>query len=181
MNHTILTRHDLVKAVALNVSCLLTVILAACGYRQWCSGNDDGKADRTGRDGDGGCRLSSTEDEYRLYGAKTAYDEVREKTVEEVKIPGCVPKQFWLLSRHGARYPGPCEMDALIARLPALKESILQNAKVGRGCLSTEDLSQLKNWCMGFHPDLDNQLTPWGQKEMTELAFQATFSIPVES
>lgn len=168
MNHTILSRHDLVKAVALNVSCLLTVILAACGYRQWRSGSDnnDGNDDR-GRDA--GCRLPS-DDEYRLYGAKTAYDEVREKTVEEVKIPGCVPKQFWLLSRHGARYPGPCEMDALIARLPALKESILQNAKVGRGCLPSEDLSQLKNWNMEFHPDLDNQLTPWGQKEMTELA-----------
>lgn len=107
--------------------------------------------------------------EYRLHGAKTLYDEVREKMVEEVKIPGCVPKQFWLLSRHGARYPGPWEMHSLISKLPHLKTSI-QNTKIGRGSLTTNDIDSLLNWEMKFNQDLDNHLTPWGEIEMKELA-----------
>lgn len=43
------------------------------------------------------------------------------------------------------------------------------------GCLTEEDVSRLEKWQMEFHPKLDNHLTPWGEKEMTELGMLLQF------
>lgn len=173
-------RADIIRIVTINVSCCLTVLLAAFGFRYYYVSEDvlggrlrASSPNKTEKNiNKSKCDVIA--DEYRLYGAKTLYDEVREKIVEEVKIPGCIPKQFWLLSRHGARYPGPLEMHSLISRLPALKDNILENSKVGRGHLSTEEIDQLFKWDMKFSQDLDNHLTPWGEIEMKELGTCST-------
>lgn len=98
MNHTTSFRPEFAKMVAFKLGYILTVLLAACGFRQLClPANGELAAGRsaTSEEPNGSKKGenhnnngNNQDEEYRLYGAKTSYDEVREKTVEEVKIPG---------------------------------------------------------------------------------------------
>lgn len=107
-------------------------------------------------------------DVYRLFASKTAYDQVRSRqAIREYNVPGCIPKQFYLLSRHGTRYPAKKKIEQMQEFLPFLQNEILQKQS-----LFPSSLEQLSKWHLLLDSTYDMKLSPTGYKELQELAIR---------
>ena len=54
------------------------------------------------------------------------------KNVHNLNI-GCYAKQFWLLNRHGARYPGDEDIQEMLSALPGLRDEIVKAFTASKG------------------------------------------------
>jgi len=96
---------------------------------------------------------SEEERPYLLTGTKTGYGAVGNANTSEVTIDGCVPSHFWLLARHGTRYPSSQAMGPMRNLLPKIQEQVLANHKAGRGHLCLDQVTFVtkiwKSWKPG--------------------------------
>lgn len=135
------------------------------------------------------CRSEDT-NPYNHFASKTAYEEVRGTFTEVLKSPGCHPRLFYLIARHGTRYPNKKTIALLNEVLPPLQEDILAAVDDNKAHLCDQDIENLRSWKIDLNESLHYELTPSGQQEMEELAsrfktripsiFQRTF-VPVPS
>ena len=75
---------------------------------------------------------------------KTPYEYVHSNH-KSIKFPdeNCKPSKFWLISRHGTRYPSKKGVEALINMIP----EILNKIDLGQTELCDKDLELLKPYC----------------------------------
>ena len=76
---------------------------------------------------------ANEEDPYVLFSTKTSYLEVDNEDVEPIILPGCQPKSFWLVARHGARNPGGKGIKRIKEHVPQLRDKIVENHEAGKG------------------------------------------------
>lgn len=110
------------------------------------------------------------ENPYLMYGTKTAYEFVHEKSRNPEDIPHCHPIQFWMLSRHGTRFP---DMQTIytMQRLSDLRDQIINNREIRHnGRLCDEDLDNLKRWTLSVFPNQADSLTNQGYDDLKFMA-----------
>lgn len=83
-----------------------------------------------------------------------------------------MPKQFWLLSRHGTRNPGTKDMKKLQEKLPLIFKNIKYNFKEGRGSLCDDDISELGDWRFIANVTEDKYLVDEGVRELKGLGYR---------
>ena len=107
----------------------------------------------------------------RNLASKTPYDYNFDPNTN-LEIPtGCEPTKFWLVSRHGTRYPSKSGIDAINQILPSLTR--LNDSK-----LCEKDIQLLKNWQpQDLSPNDAKKLHAEGEKELLLMAerFQLRF------
>ncbi|PSN48762.1 hypothetical protein C0J52_05187 [Blattella germanica] len=69
--------------------------------------------------------LARDDNPYLYFSTVTAYETVRGQSTDQVLIPQCEPAQFWLLSRHGTRYPDAVDITAMWT-LPEIRDQTFQ-------------------------------------------------------
>lgn len=107
---------------------------------------------------------------YLMYGTKTAYEFVHEKTRNPEDVPNCRPIQFWMLSRHGTRFPETKTIHTM-QRMSDLRDQIINNHEIRRkGRLCTEDLDHLKKWTLSVFPNQAKTLTNQGYDDLKFMA-----------
>ena len=106
---------------------------------------------------------------------KTPYEYVHSNH-KSIKFPdeNCKPSKFWLISRHGTRYPSKKGVEALINMIP----EILNKIDLGQTELCDKDLELLKSW----KPDVTiadtKRLHAEGEKELTLMAERFADNFP---
>ncbi|KAJ9582182.1 hypothetical protein L9F63_003469 [Diploptera punctata] len=110
------------------------------------------------------------ENPYLMFATKTAYEFVHSKPRNPEVVPSCKPVQFWLLSRHGTRFPDKKDI-AGMEHLPEVRDQIIRNheeRKQGRLC--EEDLEKLKRWSLSVFPAQADNLANQGYDDMKFMA-----------
>ncbi|KAJ9594371.1 hypothetical protein L9F63_014213, partial [Diploptera punctata] len=107
---------------------------------------------------------------YFQFSTYTAYEDVYGNETKPVVIQNCQPVEFWMLCRHGTRYP----TDAIYLQMKSLtdlRERIIENHEIyHRGELCSKDLSNLKRWNLQTVSPLSGMLTPNGHEGLHNLA-----------
>lgn len=110
------------------------------------------------------------ENPYLMYGTKTAYEFVHERPRNPDSVPHCRPIQFWMLSRHGTRFPDNKAIYTM-QHLPDLRDQIINNHdKRHRGRLCPEDLENLRRWTLSVFPSQAKHLTNQGHDDLKFMA-----------
>ncbi|KDR19043.1 multiple inositol polyphosphate phosphatase 1-like [Zootermopsis nevadensis] len=114
--------------------------------------------------------FASEENPYLMYGTKTAYEFVHEKPRNPEAVPYCRPVQFWMLTRHGTRFP---EKKAIYSmqHLPDLRDQIINNHERRRkGRLCSEDLENLRKWTLSVFQNQAKELANQGYDDLKFMA-----------
>ncbi|XP_071040371.1 multiple inositol polyphosphate phosphatase 1 isoform X2 [Parasteatoda tepidariorum] len=106
---------------------------------------------------------------YRNYGTKASYPAVYEDYTTSYDLEGCVPKVFYLLSRHATRYPDKEYILYINEHLPSLKEKIIAAYEKGEAKLCEDDVNKLRAWSPTMTKGDQNQLSATGAAEAEEL------------
>ncbi len=119
----------------------------------------------------------STERVSRHLATKTPYSFVANTAARRDDPEGCEPRQFWLISRHGTRYPSKRGLQAIVERLPETAAEIAKAVRDGRSPLCEETASMLEGWRPGASLEDEKNLHAEGELEMGLLAerFQSRF------
>ena len=98
---------------------------------------------------------------------KTPYEYVHSNH-KSINFPdeNCKPSKFWLISRHGTRYPSKKGVEALINMIP----EILNKVDLGQTELCDKDLELLKSWKPDVTISDTKRLHAEGEKELTLMA-----------
>lgn len=107
---------------------------------------------------------------YLMFGTKTAYEFIHEKPRNPEIVPSCQPIQFWLLSRHGTRYPKREDITNM-EHLHEVRDLIIRNhdeRKLGRLC--EHDLENLKRWSLNVFPGQAHSLANQGYDDLKFMA-----------
>lgn len=113
---------------------------------------------------------SNVTDPYLMFATGTAYEFIHDRRTGPVSIEQCEPQQFWLISRHGTRYPPSYGITSL-QTLPSLRDNIIQNHKIqNKGGLCKEDLENLMEWTLQVVTTLTSDLTLQGFKDLHNMA-----------
>ncbi|XP_069691317.1 multiple inositol polyphosphate phosphatase 1-like [Periplaneta americana] len=113
---------------------------------------------------------ANVSDPYLMFATGTAYELIYDKRTSPVSIEQCEPQQFWLISRHGTRYP-PSDGIASLQTLSNLRDNIIQNHEIAkRGRLCEEDLENLKEWTLQVLTTLTSDLTVQGYNDLHKMA-----------
>ncbi|RXG70547.1 hypothetical protein Avbf_05457 [Armadillidium vulgare] len=108
------------------------------------------------------------------------------KDAFEQESKGCTEEKVWFMSRHGTRYPATSDIGEF-ELLPEISETIVYNHFHGRGCLSEEDVFELKQWLPYYEPRDKGQLHATGAEELYSIGehwknmFPTIFSDPYDS
>lgn len=107
---------------------------------------------------------------------KQAYQSVRGNPISHSNIPGCNPKQFYLVSRHGTRLPGTKDMILYRDQIPLIQARIL-NAENSQLCEGDLDLLRNWKWDENITVENDQYLTEQGWNDLLWLgeAYKRTF------
>ncbi|XP_013417862.1 multiple inositol polyphosphate phosphatase 1 [Lingula anatina] len=118
---------------------------------------------------------TSEKSPYRLYGSKTAYEEIPAnwngsvtRNTDSVE-QGCNPIMIWHLNRHGYRYPGDDDIELFNTVLPVFRDGIVNNATVA-GQFCAGDLAALRDWTPRMVPRDDSKLVETGHRELMSIA-----------
>ena len=108
----------------------------------------------------------------RNLASKTPYDYIFDPNTN-LEIPtGCEPTKFWLVSRHGTRYPSKSGIDAINQILPNLTR--IKNSE-----FCEKDIQLLKNWQpQDLSLDDAKKLHAEGEKELLLMAERFQFRFP---
>lgn len=117
----------------------------------------------------------------RLGGYYTPYEAVRAPFIDP-NVSTCNPSKFWMMGRHGSRYPADTQ-DARLVDLyrvvNAIHRQTLINYNEGRTSLCASDIELLRNW--EFRPDISAanagnlSLTGWLEMETMAQRYQTAF------
>ncbi|KAL7632520.1 UNVERIFIED_CONTAM: hypothetical protein RMT77_017137 [Armadillidium vulgare] len=108
------------------------------------------------------------------------------KDAFEQESKGCTEEKVWFMSRHGTRYPATSDIGEF-ELLPEISETIVYNHFHGRGCLSEEDVFELKQWLPYYEPRDKGQLHATGAEELYSIGehwknmFPTIFNDPYDS
>ncbi|XP_037025319.1 multiple inositol polyphosphate phosphatase 1-like [Bradysia coprophila] len=111
------------------------------------------------------------------FGIHTAYETIRGRNIN-ANVSTCNPSKFWMISRHGTRWPNPTELNNIWASA-RIHDDILSNYDQGRTSLCASDMELLRNW--RFNPDITLEYAQYliaaGWDELEELGrrYQAAF------
>ncbi|KAJ9598264.1 hypothetical protein L9F63_011085, partial [Diploptera punctata] len=90
----------------------------------------------------------------------------------------CEPKQFWLISRHGTRYPSEDGITRL-KTLNKIRDGVINNHEVlHNGQLCAKDLENLKKWNLQVVTSLASNLAPHGYEDLHNLALRYKARFP---
>lgn len=115
------------------------------------------------------CQATETKP-YIFHATKTPYELINNEDSSPVSIPGCEPVMFWMVARHGTRYPPPNDVFRMKDRLPKLLKNVIENHKEERGTLCQQDVDNLSNDGTLRFDDLEEMLTSTGREELLLLA-----------
>lgn len=113
-----------------------------------------------------------------LGGLLSPYEPNRGRFIN-ANVSTCNPSKFWMMGRHGARYPIETEFANMFGNDTTLHRQILAHYNQGRTSLCASDIQLLRNW--QFNPnitrDVAGHLTAAGWNEMEALAqrYKAAF------
>lgn len=123
------------------------------------------------------------EDEIRpqngMFSTTCAYETTRGRSSIDSSVSNCTPTKFWLISRHGTRFPSISDLTKIFEHNERLQEDIVKNYETGRANLCASDIELIKNW--RFDPNItfenEQSLTVSGWNELRELAerYQSIF------
>jgi len=108
-------------------------------------------------------------DKYNFFSTKTSGFEIAERNTTPVSMPGCQPKSFWMIVRHGTRNPSDDAIREIANDGNKLAQEIVANHKAGRGKLCDADLDALSKWKWNVTEDQEKMLTDSGRREQREL------------
>ena len=102
---------------------------------------------------------------------KTPYEYVLDSirsSKKSIELPDedCKPSKFWLISRHGTRYPSKKGVEAIIDIMP----EILNNIDLRETKLCEKGFELLKSWKPDVTVSDTKKLHPEGEKELTLMA-----------
>jgi len=91
------------------------------------------------------CQATETKP-YIFHATKTSYELINNEDSSPVFVPGCQPIMFWMVARHGTRFPPAADVFRMKDRLPKLLKTIVENHKEERGKdLSTQNPINIPN------------------------------------
>lgn len=111
------------------------------------------------------------------FGFHTGYETIRGRNIN-ANVSTCNPSKFWLLSRHGTRWPNPTELNNIWAIDP-VHEEILSNYNRGRTSLCASDIELVRSW--QFDPNITVEraqyvsVAGWNEVEGIARRYQAAF------
>ncbi|XP_064609373.1 multiple inositol polyphosphate phosphatase 1-like [Liolophura sinensis] len=109
---------------------------------------------------------STASSPYRHYSTHTDYNDVRGHG-EDFGLPGCQPRKFYMLSRHGIRYPTDGSYDFEKRHLPRLHTLAVDSMHKGSLCKADQDA--IRHWEYRFHSHDAGALAASGKQEAYEL------------
>lgn len=115
--------------------------------------------------------------QFGMFSWLTHYDRNRGQHIDPT-VSSCTPSKFWMLSRHGTRFPSGVEMESMVRYSKTLQEDILKNYEAGKTSLCTNDLELIRNWEFDLNiTNYEMQLTTSGWKELEGIGqrYQAAF------
>lgn len=111
------------------------------------------------------------------FGIHTSYETNRGQTIN-ANVSTCNPSKFWLLSRHGTRWPNPNELNNIWAA-QRLHDTILSNYAQGKTSLCASDIELIRSW--QFDPNITLEYAQylisagWSELEGIGRRYQAAF------
>jgi len=115
------------------------------------------------------CQATETKP-YIFHATKTPYELINNEDSSPIFVAGCEPIMFWMLARHGTRFPPPADVFRMKDRLPKLLKTIIENHKEERGTLCQQDVDNLSSDGNLRFDNLDEMLTATGREELLLLA-----------
>ncbi|XP_037050011.1 multiple inositol polyphosphate phosphatase 1-like isoform X1 [Bradysia coprophila] len=79
----------------------------------------------------------------KMFSTTTPYDTVRGSAYNPST---CTPKRFWLVSRHGSRYPSIADRDQLLSPNDPIQSKIMENYDSGKTTLCRRDAQKIREW-----------------------------------
>lgn len=111
------------------------------------------------------------------FGIHTSYETNRGQTIN-ANVSTCNPSKFWMLGRHGTRWPNPTELNN-IWEIERLAAEIKFNYDQGKTSLCASDLELISNW--QFDPNITLEFAQylisagWNELEGLGQRYQAAF------
>lgn len=111
------------------------------------------------------------------FGIHTSYETNRGRTIN-ANVSTCNPSKFWMLSRHGTRWPNPTELNN-IWNNEHLGQQIQLHYEQGKTSLCASDIELIRNW--QFDPNITVELAQyviaagWNELEGLGQRYQAAF------
>lgn len=115
------------------------------------------------------CQATETKP-YIFHATKTSYELINNEDSSPVFVPGCQPIMFWMVARHGTRFPPTADVFRMKDRLPKLLKTIVENHKEERGSLCQQDVENLSEDGSVRFDNLEEMLTATGREELLLLA-----------
>ncbi len=105
-----------------------------------------------------------------MFSTTTRYDAVRGAAFNPSL---CTPKRFWLVSRHGSRYPSLADHDTLFTTTDQTPNNIIANYDAGKTTLCERDAQNIKEWRLDpimLRTDAPADLSATGRLELISIA-----------
>ncbi|XP_037029400.1 multiple inositol polyphosphate phosphatase 1-like [Bradysia coprophila] len=114
-----------------------------------------------------------------MFSTETPYELIRGRNIEP-SVSSCTPSKFWLVGRHGARFPNSNEIRIINENSEALHSNILSNYNAGRTSLCASDIALIRDW--RFDPNITSEnaqfLTVAGWNEVQGIAQRYQTALP---
>ncbi len=91
------------------------------------------------------------------FGIHTAYETARGQNIN-ANVSTCDPAKFWMLGRHGTRWPNPTELNNIWANIRLRNETVSHHNQ-GKTTLCASDIELLRNW--QFNPNITLELAQY--------------------
>lgn len=80
-----------------------------------------------------------------MFATKSTYETNRGRNIDP-NVSSCSPSRFWLLSRHGTRYPSRGDLGRIFLYGDQLRDDVLRNYDAGRSSLCSSDIDLIREW-----------------------------------
>lgn len=114
-----------------------------------------------------------------MFSIRTAYESIRGRSINP-NVSTCTPSKFWMMSRHGTRWPNARELLLLNENSERLRNDILSNYDQGRTSLCASDVELIRNWRyedwnITLEDQADLNAAGWSEMEGLGQRYQAAF------
>lgn len=124
-------------------------------------------------------KCTNVQNSYKYYlGTKTPYRIIAGQNATAIKYPGCEARKIWAVIRHGTRNPSIEQIDKMSARLPEIRDLILENLQQATDQIHNIDIDLFKKWSIKLKQTDNKKLTHEGEDEMLLLAERMQIRFP---
>ncbi|KAL1497696.1 hypothetical protein ABEB36_008614 [Hypothenemus hampei] len=106
----------------------------------------------------------------KYLGTRSPYRLVSNNSFSNVNFEGCDPIKIWMIVRHGTRNPSISNIESINARLPKIRDLIINSDSLPNEFIKNRDLDLFKKWKSRLEVDDETKLTVEGEEEMLLLA-----------